>query len=74
MGIIYFPKIEFKNILSLYLKLKDKSKMHLTKFLDKLIKNKIKIYGVPITSFWYEFDDFIDYKNFLKIKKSEKTI
>ena len=74
MGIIYFPKIEFKNILTLYSKLKNKSKMHLTKFLDQLIKRKIKVYGVPVSNFWYEFDDLTDYRNFLKLKKRKRDL
>ena len=71
MGIIYFPKLEFTNILRLYSKLKNEKKMHLTKFLNRLIKSKVKVYGIPVSDFWYEFDDFDDYKNFLKLKKSK---
>ena len=71
MGIIYFPKLEFVNILKLYSKLKNEKKMHLTNFLDKLIKSKITVYGIPVSDFWYEFDDFDDYKNFMKLKKSK---
>ena len=69
MGIIYFPKLEFKNILRLYEKVKTQKKMHLTKFLDKLIKNNIKVYGIPVSDYWYEFDDIDDYTNFLDLKK-----
>jgi choline kinase len=71
MGIIYFPKIEFINIFKLYTKLKDQKKMHLTKFLDTLVKSKVKVYGIPISSYWYEFDDYQDYQNFLKLKKNK---
>ena len=71
MGIIYFPKIEFTKILKMYTKLKDQKKMHLTKFLDILIKSKVKVYGIPISSYWYEFDDYQDYQNFLKLKKNK---
>lgn len=71
MGIIYFPKSEFVNILKLYSKLKNEKKMHLTNFLDKLIKSKITVYGIPVSDFWYEFDDFDDYNNFNKLKKSK---
>lgn len=70
MGIIYFPKIEFKNIFKIYAKFKDKRKMHLTKFLDILIKSKIKVYGIPTSSYWYEFDDYQDYQNFMRLKKN----
>ena len=45
--------------------------MHLTSFLDELIKKEIKVYAVPISSFWYEFDDLIDYKNFLNLKRTK---
>ena len=71
MGIIYFPKIEFTKILKMYTKLKDQKKMHLTKFLDILIKSKVKVYGIPISSYWYEFDDYQDYQNFLRLKKNK---
>ena len=71
MGIAYFPKIEFKKISKIYLNLKNVSKMHLTSFLDKLIKKRIKVYAVPILSFWYEFDDLTDYKNFLNLIKTK---
>ena len=71
MGIIYFPKSEFKNILRFYTKFENQKKMHLTKFLDKLIKNKVKVYGIPVSDIWYEFDDIDDYKNYLKLKKTK---
>ena len=45
--------------------------MHLTKFLDTLIKNNVKVTGIPVSDFWYEFDDMDDYKNFLKLKKNK---
>ena len=44
--------------------------MHLTKFLDKLIKTSITVHGIPVSDFWYEFDDFDDFhKNFMELKK-----
>ena len=71
MGIIYFPKKEFKNILNLYLKVKNQRSMHLTKFLNVLIVRKVKVCGVPISSYWYEFDDYDDYLNFIKLIKNK---
>jgi choline kinase len=71
MGIIYFPKLEFENIFRVYEKFDSHKKMHLTKFLDLLIKNNVKVYGVPVNDFWYEFDDIDDYKNFLILKKNK---
>lgn len=71
MGIIYFPKIEFKKIFKIYKKFENQKKMHLTKFLDTLIKNNVKVTGIPVSDFWYEFDDMDDYKNFLKLKKNK---
>ena len=69
MGIIYFPKILFKRIYLLYSKIEENKKPHLTWFLNYLIKNNFKIFGLPTSCFWYEFDNYNDYINFLKIKK-----
>ncbi|WP_435116875.1 NTP transferase domain-containing protein [Candidatus Pelagibacter bacterium nBUS_49] len=69
MGMLYIPKLEFKSVFNVYSKFENKRKMHLTMFLNKLIKNKIKVYGIPTSDFWYEFDDYDDYKNFLNLNK-----
>ena len=45
--------------------------MHLTKFLNVLIVRKVKVCGVPISSYWYEFDDYDDYLNFIKLRKNK---
>ena len=46
-------------------------KMHLTLFLNKLIKHKFKIVGIPHKTYWYEFDDYEDYQNFTKLNKNK---
>ena len=64
MGIIYISKKlpVVKKLLKIYLKKNKKS--HLTYFLNS-IKNKIKIYCMKTSTFWYEIDDYQDYKNLL---------
>ena len=39
-------------------------KLQFTEFLNKLLKQKIKIKGLKYSKFWYEIDDFVDYKKF----------
>jgi len=63
MGIILIPKEKIKKILKLYYSLKFK-KIHLSTFLNILIKNKIIIRGLKTRHHWYEFDDMEDMKNY----------
>ena len=68
MGIIYISKKKLpvvKKLLKIYLKKNKKS--HLTYFLNS-IKNKIKIYCMKTSTFWYEIDDYQDYKNLFNLK------
>ena len=65
MGIIYISKKKLpvvKKLLKIYLKKNKKS--HLTYFLNS-IKNKIKIYCMKTSTFWYEIDDYQDIRTFL---------
>ena len=63
MGIIYFSKKKINYIKKKFLKLKNK-KIHLTRFINYLLKDKIKIKCLLIKDNWYEFDDFEDMKNY----------
>ena len=69
MGIIYFPKESIKKFMNFYNNLKNKDKLHITNFLDLMIKKKYRIKSIPIRSFWYEFDDYQDYIRFKHLKK-----
>ena len=68
MGIIYISKKKVPLIIK-YLKqhLKKNKTTHITYFLNS-IKDKINIYCMKTSTFWYEIDDFEDYKNLKKLK------
>ena len=66
MGLIFIPKSKIKKILKIYKSIKNKEKMHLTKFLDKILKFGMKIKCIKYKKNWYEFDDIDDYKNYIK--------
>ena len=68
MGIIFIPKNKIKKILKIYKNLNDIKKIHLTSFLNLLIKKKMIINTIKISSGWYEFDDYEDYKNYVNKK------
>ena len=69
MGIIFFPKKLRRKIIKNYKLIKNRNKMHITFFLDELIKRKFTIKFKSTSDFWYEFDDYEDYLNFKKFKK-----
>ena len=71
MGIILIPKEKIKIVLKEFKNLKNK-KIHLTKFLNILIKKKILIKCLKMNHHWYEFDDYEDVKNY--IKKYNKNV
>ena len=71
MGIILIPKEKIKIVLKEFSNLKNK-KIHLTKFLNILIKKKILIECLKMNHHWYEFDDYEDIKNY--IKKYNKNV
>ena len=55
-----------KKILNLYEVIKKNKKLHLTGFLNFIIKKKIKIKCTKYDGKWYEFDDIEDYSNYKK--------
>jgi L-glutamine-phosphate cytidylyltransferase len=65
MGIIYIPKSMIHKILRVY-KQNNIKKMQMSNFLNFLIKLNYKIKVINTKSYWYEFDDIQDYKNFFK--------
>lgn len=69
MGIIYIPKKNQKQIVDLHKSKKNIAKMHITEFLNYLIKEDINIKILPTTYPWYEIDDYDDYNNLIKNKK-----
>jgi hypothetical protein len=66
MGITFIPQSQRKKVLNFYDKIKAKDQLHLTTFLNKLIKNKFKIDCIKTNDKWYEFDDYSDYLNYKK--------
>ena len=66
MGIAYIPKSQRNKIINFYDKMKNHNKLHLTTFLNELIKNDFKINCVRSNDAWYEFDDYSDYFNYKK--------
>ncbi|MDB9715065.1 NTP transferase domain-containing protein [Candidatus Pelagibacter ubique] len=63
MGIIYFKKKIIPKILNEFKKIKNNNKMHITTFLNKILKNykiKCKIFN----KLWFEFDDIEDLNKF----------
>ena len=65
MGLIVIPKLLRKKILNI-LDEKKYEKYQTTKFLNNLIKLGFKIKPIKCNEHWYEFDDWDDYKNYLK--------
>lgn len=65
MGIIYIP-FQFKKLLVDEIKKVKNNKLHITHFLNKIIKkyNNIKI--IETKDLWYEFDDVSDYESFFQ--------
>ena len=70
MGIIYFPKQRIKNFIKFYKNLNKKNTLHVTNFLDLMIRKKHRIKSIPLKSFWYEFDDYQDFLQFKRLKKN----
>ncbi len=71
MGIIFIPKKLIKDIIFIYDSMNNK-KLQFTEFLNVLINQEMKIKVLKYSKFWYEIDDFVDYKNFIKFYKKIK--
>ena len=65
MGLIFIPKNELSKFKNLINKNIDKN-IQTTELINISIKNNIKIKVLENRSFWYEFDDYKDVKNFKK--------
>ncbi len=75
MGIIFIPKSKIKKIIKIYENLNNKKNIHLTNFLNLLLKKKMIVNTLKISKGWYEFDDYEDYKNYInKQNKSYKLV
>ena len=66
MGMIYFPKKSISKVLKIYKEKTFHKKIHITQFLNHLLKKNMKIKCLPCKSNWYEFDDIQDIRNFNK--------
>jgi choline kinase len=66
MGITFIPQSQRKEVLNFYDEIKVKNRLHLTTFLNKLVKKKFKINCIKTNDEWYEFDDYFDYLNYKK--------
>ena len=65
MGIMFVPK-EYRNLIIKKYNQYNDSKLQLTQFINKLIKDKITIKCLSYDDFWYEIDDYNDFINFRK--------
>ena len=66
MGLLFIPKSKRKKIIEIYDNTPGKEKMHLTKFLNIILKKSEKIQCIKYKNHWYEFDDINDYYNYIK--------
>ena len=66
MGLVMINKDNKKEIIKLYNSIKNNKKIHLTEFLNLIIKKKINIKCLKYYKNWYEFDDIDDYLNYKK--------
>ena len=66
MGLVMINKENKKEIIKLYKSIKNNKKIHLTEFLNLIVKKKIKIKCLKYLKNWYEFDDIDDYINYRK--------
>jgi choline kinase len=65
MGIFFIPKKIRKKILKI-IEIKKMMKKQITFFLNFLIERKIKVKSLKYYGLWYEFDDYMDLKQFNK--------
>ena len=73
MGIIFIPANLIKIVMNKY-KIYKNGKLQFTEFINKLIKDNIKIKCLEYNDFWYEIDDIEDFKNYKKLKNINKTV
>lgn len=66
MGLVMINKDNKKKIIKLYNSTKNNKKIHLTEFLNLIVKKKINIKCLKYHKNWYEFDDIDDYLNYKK--------
>lgn len=66
MGLLMINKESKKDIIKLYNSTKNNKKIHLTQFLNLVVKKKINIKCLKYLKNWYEFDDINDYLNYKK--------
>ena len=72
MGLIYVPKNKINIILKKYSKINEK-RIQVTQFLNQIISEEtLKV--METKSFWYEFDDFTDLKQYEKFINRSKRI
>lgn len=69
MGIIFIPSSLIQKTINKYKAYKNK-KLQFTGFINMLIKDKIRVKCLEYNDFWYEIDDFEDFKNYKKTKKN----
>ena len=65
MGIIYIP-FKYKNLLIYEIKKIKNNKLHITNFLNKIIKKYYNVKIIETKDLWYEFDDVSDYESFFQ--------
>ncbi len=66
MGILMINRENRNKIIKLYNSTKNNKKIHLTQFLNLIVKKKVDIKCLKYQKNWYEFDDIDDYLNFKK--------
>tara|TARA_B100001989_G_C24507069_1_gene448243 strand:- start:272 stop:994 length:723 start_codon:yes stop_codon:yes gene_type:complete len=66
MGILMINRENREKIIGLYNSIKNNKKIHLTQFLNLLIKKKLNVKCLKYEKSWYEFDDMDDYLNYKK--------
>lgn len=66
MGLVMINKESKKKIINLYNSTRNNKKIHLTQFLNLIVKKKINIKCLKYSQNWYEFDDINDYLNYKK--------
>ncbi len=66
MGLVMINKENKKEIIKLYNSTKNNKKIHLTEFLNLIVKKKMNIKCLKYLKNWYEFDDIDDYLNYKK--------